>query len=125
MGILQHMDGTKAVHRRQPVAGSSRGSIMNHTKINELKQAAEAAHAAYTTEQARLVEAGFKSAERYAMLKDLKAASDAAHAAYAKYAKGQINRELVRIIEADRPAREAGARARSAWKQAKFDAANK
>ena len=95
---------------------------MNRTKIAELKLAAETANAAYTTEQSRLVAAGFKSAERYQMLKDLKAAADTAHAVYAKYAKGQINRELVKIIETDRPAREAGARARSAWKAAKHAA---
>lgn len=98
---------------------------MNSAKIEALKEVAAAANAAYTTEQARLVAAGVKSNDRYLLLKPLKAAADAAHAAYSKSAKGQINRTLVAIIEADRPAREAGARARSAWKQAKFDAANK
>ena len=98
---------------------------MNRTQIEALKQVAETAQAAYTAEQARLVAAGFKSADRYAMLKDLKAAADKAHAEYAKFAKGQINRELCKIIAADRPAKQAGERARSAWKQAKFDAANK
>ncbi len=97
---------------------------MNTTKINELKQVAEAAQAAYTTEQARLVAAGFKSQERYGLLKAAKAAADQAHAAYAKFAKGQISRELDKIIAADLPARQAAARARSPWKQAKFDAAN-
>ena len=89
----------------------------------KLKAAAEAAGRAYSVENGRLVAAGFKSQERYTMLKDLKAAADAAHAVYAKYTKGQINRELVKIIEADRPARESAARARSAWKQAKYEAA--
>ncbi len=97
---------------------------MNQEKINVLKRAAEVAHAALNAEQARLVDAGFKSQERYTMLKDLKSSADAAHSVYAKFAKGQISRALDDIIEADRPAREAGARGRSAWKQAKFDAAN-
>jgi hypothetical protein len=104
------------------VLTNSKESSMNTTKIEALKQAAEQAQAAYTTEQARLVEAGLKSAQRYELLKPLKAAADAAHAEYAKYAKGQINRALTAIIEADRPAREAAARARSLWKAAKFAA---
>lgn len=95
---------------------------MNQAKINELKAASEVAHAVLNDEQARLVAAGYKSAERYQMLKTLKAAADAAHAAYAKYAKGQINRELTKIIAAAKPANDAAARSRSAWKQAKYDA---
>lgn len=98
---------------------------MNQAKIDALKQVAEQAQAAYDTEKARLVEAGYKSQERYTMLKDLKAAADAAHAEYAKFAKGQIHKELTKIIEADRPAREAANRARSAWKMAKYNAAKK
>ena len=98
---------------------------MNKAKINTLKAASEVAHAALYAKQAELVAAGLKSNERYMVLKDLKAAVDKAHAEYSKFAKGQINQALVAIIEADRPAREAAARARSPWKQAKFDAAKK
>ena len=93
---------------------------MNRTKIEELKAVADAAAAAHDAEQSRLVAAGLKSAERYKLLKPLQTARDDAHAVYAKYAKGQINRELVKIINADRPIKEAAARARSAWKMAKF-----
>lgn len=98
---------------------------MNQAQINILKQVAETAAAAHDAEKTRLTAAGFKSQERYTMLKDLKAAADLAHTEYSKFAKGQIARELDKIITADRPAREAAARSRSAWKQAKFDAANK
>lgn len=97
---------------------------MNHTQIAALKAAAAQAEAAYVAEKTRLTGAGFKSNERYALLKDLKAAADTACSVYAKYAKGQISRELCKIIAADRPARDAEARARSPWKQAKFDAVN-
>lgn len=96
---------------------------MNTAKIEALKQVSEVAHAALRAETARLTEMGLKSQARYEALKGLKAAADAAHAEYSKFAKGQINRALVAIIEADRPAREAGARGRSAWKMAKFNAA--
>ena len=104
------------------VLTSSKEANMNTTKIAALKQVAEQAQAAYITEQTRLVEAGLKSAQRYELLKPLKATADAAHAEYAKYAKGQINQALVAIIEADKPARQAAARARSPWKAAKFAA---
>ena len=96
---------------------------MNQAQINILKQVAAEANAAYNIKKDELTAAGVKSQDRYTMLKDLKAAADKAHAEYSKYARGQINRDLVKIIEADRPNREAAARARSAWKQAKFDAA--
>ncbi len=96
---------------------------MNTVKIEALKQTAEQAQAAYTIERARLIEAGYKSQDRYTMLKNLKAAADVAHAEYAKFAKGQIHKELTKIIEADKPMRQAAARERSAWKMAKFNAA--
>lgn len=96
---------------------------MNQAKIDALKQVSEIAHAALNAEKDRLTAAGFKSQERYTMLKDLKASADKAHAEYSKFAKSQISRELDKIIAADRPAREAAARARSPWKQAKYDAA--
>jgi hypothetical protein len=96
---------------------------MSQNNVTELKRAAEAAQAAYTTEQTRLVAAGLKSQERYALLKPLKAAADAAALAYSKAAKAKIHRALSVIIEADRPAREEAARARSAWKRAKFEMA--
>lgn len=76
-------------------------------KHNELKAAAEAAQAAYTNEQSRLIAAGFKSSERYNMLKDLKAAADAAHDVYAKAAKSYVRRELDKIIAAQTPAQRA------------------
>jgi len=98
---------------------------MNTTKIEALKATAEVASAAYEAEKARLTAAGFKSAERYVMLKVLKAAEDAACKVYRDFANGQIKLELNKIIAAGAPARAAAARARSPWKQAKFDAANK
>lgn len=93
------------------------------TKYQVLKQAAEAAQAAYESEQARLAAAGLKSKDRYELLKPLKADLDEKWAAMVKANRDDICRELDKIIEADRPAREAAARARSPWKQAKFDAA--
>lgn len=90
--------------------------------IAALKQAAEQAVADHDAERDRLAALGLKSAERYLLLKPLKAAADQAHAAYAAAAKRGIHAELTRMIEADRPAREAAARARSTWKQAKHDA---
>lgn len=95
---------------------------MNTSKIDALKLISEKAHAALNSEQSRLVDAGFKSAQRYIMLKEFKADADKAHAEYSAFAKGQIKGELNKIIAADRPARAASARSRSAWKQAKFDA---
>lgn len=96
---------------------------MNKQQIESLEQAYVAATVAYDAEKARLIAAGFKSAERYVMLKDLKAAVDQAHAAHSKAAIASIKGELNKIISAGRPARAAAARSRSAWKQAKFDAA--
>lgn len=96
-----------------------------NAKIEALKAAASIAGAACAAEKDRLTAAGYKSAERYVMLKDLKAAADAAHNLYRDAANGAIKKELNAIIRAGRPAREAAARARSPWKQAKFDAANK
>ena len=98
---------------------------MNRAQIESLKQAAATAAAVYDAEKDRLTAAGFKSAARYSMLKDLKAAVDKTHAEYSNFAIAQIKGELNKIIAAGRPARAAAARARSAWKQAKFDAANK
>ena len=97
---------------------------MNTTKIAALKQLLDTAASAHDSERDRLAALGLKSGERYLLLKPLKAAVDAANAAYVKFTHGQISGELDAIIEADRPAREAAARARSPWKQAKFDAAN-
>ena len=98
---------------------------MNRDKINILKQVSEKAVAAHVAEKTRLTVAGFKSQERYTMLKDFKAAADAAYAEYSKFTKAQIARELDKIVADERPDREAAARSRSPWKQAKFDAANK
>lgn len=98
---------------------------MNQTKIDAMKAFAAEANAIYNAKKEELTAAGFKSGERYTMLKDLKATADSAHAEYAKYAKGQISDALDAIIAADKPAKDAGARARSAWKQAKFDAGQK
>lgn len=95
---------------------------MNKEQIEGLKAVSEAAHSAYNAEKDRLTAAGFKSAERYALLKPLKAVADAAHASYSKAAVARIKRELDKIIAQDRPNQEAEARARSAWKQAKYDA---
>lgn len=95
-------------------------SEVNAAKIEALKQVAAVAQAAFEAEKDRLTALGFKSKERYEALKGLKADLDAKHAAYVKFAKGEIRTELDKIIEADRPAREAAARARSPWKQAKY-----
>ena len=96
---------------------------MNTTKIEALKQVLDAAVAAHDSERDRLAAAGLNSKARYEQLKPLKAAVDAANRAYVDFSHGQIRGELDAIIEADRPAREAAARARSPWKQAKFTAA--
>ena len=80
---------------------------MNRTQIETLKQVSEAAHATLNAEQSRLAAAGFKSQERYTMLKDLKAAADKAHAEYSKFAKGQISLELDKIIATQSPAQRA------------------
>lgn len=98
---------------------------MNTTKIAALKQTLDSAVAAHDAERDRLAAAGMNSKARYEQLKPLKDAVDAANAAYVKFTHGQIRGELYAIIEADRPFREAAARARSPWKQAKFAAANK
>lgn len=95
---------------------------MNQAKISELKKAAAKAFAAHEAEKARLIAAGIKSNARYELLKDLKSASDAAHAESLKFSTGQIKKELNRIIAEDIPARQAAARARSPWKQAKYEA---
>jgi hypothetical protein len=95
-----------------------------NAKIEALKQAAAEATAAHDAERDRLAALGLKSGERYLLLKPLKAAADAAHAEYVKAAHGAIKGELNKIIRADAPARAAAARARSPWKQAKFDARN-
>lgn len=91
---------------------------MNH-QVATLKQALDQATAAYNAEQARLVEAGLKSKERYEALKPLKAAQDAANSAYVAAANGAVRKELNKIIAADAPARRAEKLARSPWKQAK------
>ena len=98
---------------------------MNTAEIAALKQVLDNAVAAHDAERDRLAALGLNSKARYEQLKTLKAAVDAANAAYVKFAHGQICRELDSIIEDGRPAREAAARARSPWKQAKFDAANR
>ena len=98
---------------------------MNQAKINELKAIAAEAGKKYDDEKARLSAIGLKSKERYELLKPLKAAADQAHAEYAKFAKGQIAKELDKIIATDLPNRQAAARARSPWKQAKYDAAQR
>ena len=95
---------------------------MNTSKIEALKIAAAAAVAAHDAERDRLAAKGVKSQDRYQILKPLKAAADAAHSEYVKYTHGQIKRELDQIIRQDAPIRAAAARARSPWKQAKFEA---
>lgn len=97
---------------------------MNKAKIDEMKKQAEVANIAYETEKTRLIELGYKSKDRYEMLKQLKLAVDSAHAAYAAFAKGQIHKELDKIIAADLPIRQEAARARSQWKRAKYEAAS-
>ena len=90
--------------------------------VNELKQALDAAQAAYVAEQARLTDAGLKSKERYEALKPLKAAVDAANVAYVDAAQGAIKGKLNKIIAAGAPARRAEKLARSPWKQAVAEA---
>lgn len=98
---------------------------MNEAKINELKVIATEADKAHEDEKARLTSLGLKSQTRYELLKQLKAASDKAHAEYSKFAKNQIAKELDKIIANDLPNRQAAARARSPWKQAKYEAAQR
>lgn len=100
----------------------NRDRTMNTTKIAALKQVLDTAAAAHDAERHRLAALGLNSKARYEQLKPLKAAVDAANAAYVKFTHGQISRELDTIIAAGQPAREAAARSRSAWKQAKFAA---
>ena len=80
---------------------------MNSTQIVALKQVSELAHAALNAEQQRLVAAGFKSQERYAMLKDLKSSADKAHAEYSKFVKSEIMGELKKIIAKQTPVQRA------------------
>lgn len=77
---------------------------MNQAKIQQLKSVLDAATAAYEEKRDELIAAGFKSKDRYGMLKSLKANQDSANAAYNKYAKGQINMALCKIIAADKKA---------------------
>jgi len=89
---------------------------MNQAKIDALKQIAAAANAAYNTEKDRLTAAGYKSSERYAMLKDLKAEADKTHSAYAAFAKKQISGALDKIIAKQTPAQRAeGRRLARGW----------
>jgi len=88
-------------------------------QVATLKEVLDQATVAYNAEQARLVEAGLKSKERYEALKPLKAAQDAANRAYVAAAHGAIKKELNKIIAADAPARRAEKLARSPWQQAK------
>lgn len=90
---------------------------------NPHQAAASAACAAYNAEKDRLTALGYKSAERYALLKDLKAVEDAACKLARDAANSYIKKELNKIIRAGAPARAEAARARSPWKQAKFAAA--
>lgn len=96
---------------------------MNTAKIEALKQVAGVAQTAYEVEQAHLVALGLNSKARYPLLKTLKTEADVTAKVYRDFAHGQINKELCAIIASGKPARDAAARARSPWKQAKFDAA--
>ncbi len=101
------------------VRSSKRESKMNEDKIQALKQVAEAAFAAHEAKKAELIEAGMNAAQRRKALKSLHEAKNAAHAEYARFAKGEINRELDKIIAAGAEERREAAIARSPWKQAK------
>ena len=90
-----------------------------NAQVTAMKQSLDQATTAYNTEQARLVESGLKSQERYEALKPLKAAQDAANRAYVDAAHGSIKKELNKIIAADAPRRRAEKLARSTWKAAK------
>ena len=83
---------------------------------------------AHDAERDRLAALGLKSAERYIQLKPLKKAADDAYAMYSAEAKksafAEFDRACARLYREERPMREAAARARSPWKQAKFEAAN-
>lgn len=70
----------------------------DQARLDVLKAAAEPAFAAYEAERVRLVAAGFKSQERYALLKDLKAASDTTHRAWVDLSNSLIKRELNKVI---------------------------
>lgn len=89
------------------------------TTKTELKQALDAAQAAYLAEQAKLTAQGLKSAQRYELLKPLKAVVDAANAAFVGAAKAAVNKKLDAFIAANAPRVRAEKLARSPWKQAK------
>ena len=76
---------------------------MNSAKIAALKQALDAATAAYEAEKARLIEAGVKSQDRYVALRSLKAEQDAANTAYVALAHKEIKSALDKIIAAQTP----------------------
>lgn len=75
----------------------------DQAKLDALKALAEPAFSAYEAERVRLVAAGFKSQERYVLLKDLKAASDTTHRAWVDLSNSLIKRELNKVIRGETP----------------------
>lgn len=92
------------------------------SKIEALKQAAEAAQAAHDSKKAELAAQGLNAKAREKALKSLKSAAFEAHQAYAAAAKRGIHAELTKIINAGAEERRAAKLARSPWKQAKAGA---
>lgn len=89
------------------------------SKIEELKQAAEAAFAAHESKKAELAAQGLNSKAREKALRELKAAYQQAHEVYAAAAKRGIHAELTKIINSGAAERREAKIARSPWKQAK------
>jgi len=87
--------------------------------INELKIAAEKAHAEYAAEQARLVALGMKSKDRYEALKPFKAAEDAAWGKYREAATKKVIKRVAAHIQQVNAEIHAERLARSPYKQRK------
>jgi hypothetical protein len=87
--------------------------------INELKAAAEKAHAQYENEQARLVALGMKSKDRYEALKPLKAAADEAWGAYKEAGTKKVLKRVRAHINNINAQARAEKLARSPYKQRK------
>lgn len=75
--------------------------------LEQLKQISDAAAKQYNEEAARLTELGYKSKERYVMLKEFKSALDVAHTATYKASTKHVCNELDKIIAKQTPAQRA------------------
>ena len=90
--------------------------------ISVLKTKLDNAVAELNLKIAELKEQGLKSKEVYAQTLELREVMNKANSAYVSAANSSVKKELNKIIAGDLPNRKAAERARSPWKQAKFDA---